>query len=233
MSLQLIELKSDEEFKPLMETLYDAYTHPYNGFWDMFKGESEEECLQRFTQWHKGDPTSHWLYVTDKKTGKVLGGTQWNIYEKNPFEKPGPKFAAYWIKEGTEFRKIADRAFEKFLAPRPTRMNRPHLLIMWCGTHSQERRRGAGMMMMEWGTKKADEMGLDAFVEATDDGYPLYKAAGFVTVNEFVLDVEDKQEGEEYQRLRNDLKLPMHGYFMWRPAGGKFEEGVTKFPWET
>lgn len=144
MALKLSEIKSDEEFQPLMETLYDAYSHPYNGFWDMFKGESSEDCTKRFTQGHNADPSSHWIYVTDTETGKVVGGTQWCIYEKNPFETPGPKLSASWIKEGmnsvvncsaqgliiilgTELRKIADRAFEKFLAPRAIRMNRPHL----------------------------------------------------------------------------------------------------------
>jgi len=41
---------------------------------------------------------------------------------------------------------------------------------MWCGTHSEHRRRGAGLMMMQWGLNKADAMGLDCFVEATEAG---------------------------------------------------------------
>ena len=109
MPLKLTELTSDEEFPALMTALYDSYSKPYNGFWDMFKGASGQECLERYKQWHNADPTSHWIYVTDTETGQVIGGTQWNIYEKNPYEKPGPVMQAYWIEEGMQI-----------LAPKPS-----------------------------------------------------------------------------------------------------------------
>ena len=44
---------------------------------------------------------------------------------------------------------------------------------MWCATHSEQRRRGAGLLMMKWGLDKADAMGLDSFVEATEAGYEM------------------------------------------------------------
>ena len=103
---------------------------------------------------------------------------------------------------------------------------------MWCGTHSEHRRRGAGLMMMKWGIEKADEIGFDAFVEATEEGWPMYKAAGFLTVNDFHCDAQTENPSPEWERVKADLELPMHGYFMWRPPGGKFEKGVTKYPWE-
>ncbi|MCJ1374398.1 hypothetical protein MMC20_005630 [Loxospora ochrophaea] len=232
MALQLHELTSDAEFPALMTCLYDSYSNPYNGFWDIFKGASADECTARFTAWHNSDPTSHWLYVTDTKTGEVIGGTQWNIYKENPFASAPPSLRAYWIEEGTELRAIADQLLSNFLAGRPHRMNRPHLLIMWCGTHSSHRRRGAGRLMMEWGLNKADELGLDAFVEATDAGFPLYKSVGFVTVDDILPDVHNEDPTEEWRRLKEQLRLPMHGFFMWRPKGGRYEKGKTKFPWE-
>lgn len=103
---------------------------------------------------------------------------------------------------------------------------------MWCGTHSEHRRRGAGLMMMKWGLDKADAIGLDSFVEATEAGYELYKAAGFVTVDDFRADAKTETPTEEWKRLKGELKFPMHGYIMWRPPGGKYEKGHTKFPWE-
>ena len=103
---------------------------------------------------------------------------------------------------------------------------------MWCGTHSEHRRRGAGLMMMKWGLDKADALGLDAFVEATEAGYEMYKAAGFITVDGFWADAENDTPTQEWKELREELKFPMHGYFMWRPPGGKYEKGLTKFPWE-
>ena len=87
-------------------------------------------------------------------------------------------------------------------------------------------------MMMRWGTKKADDMGLDAFVEATDEGLLLYRAAGFVPVDDIWVDAHTETPSEEWQRLRERLKLPMHGTFMWRPPGGNHEKGVTVLPWD-
>lgn len=97
MPLELTELTSDEEFPVLMATLYNSYSSPHNGFWDIFKGASEEECQARYTQWHKADPSSHWIYVTDTESGQVIGGTQWNIFEENPYLEAKPPMAAYWI----------------------------------------------------------------------------------------------------------------------------------------
>ena len=87
-------------------------------------------------------------------------------------------------------------------------------------------------MMMKWGLELADAKGLDAFVEATEEGFPLYKAAEFILVDDFWADAQTENPSAEWKALREELKFPMHGYFMWRPPGGKFEKGVTKFPWE-
>lgn len=74
-------------------------------------------------------------------------------------------------------------------------------------------------------------MGLDAFVEATEAGYEMYKASGFITVDDIWVDAKTDNPTEEWQILKNELKFPMHGYLMWRPPGGKFEK-ESKFPWE-
>lgn len=89
--------------------------------------------------------------------------------------------------------------------------------------------------MMEWGCKLADEMGLEAFVESTDDGRELYKAHGFVIVRPFFLEVPlvTKGDGEEFARLKEVIaSKPYRVWLMWRPKGGKFEEGKTVYSWD-
>lgn len=39
--------------------------------------------------------------------------------------------------------------------------------------------RGAGRKLVEWGTKKADELDLPAYLEASPSGHPLYLRCGF------------------------------------------------------
>jgi len=56
MALKVKEVTSDEVFPRLVATLHESYSKPYNGFWDIFKGRSGEECQTRFAQWHNSDP---------------------------------------------------------------------------------------------------------------------------------------------------------------------------------
>lgn len=101
-----------------------------------------------------------------------------------------------------------------------------------CFVHPDHRRRGAGHLLVEWGTKKADEMGVEMFVESTEDGKPLYDRHGLVSMNELTLKPSNPNPGDEWKSLEKELG-PMHMYFMWRPVGGRYEEGKTIIPWKT
>lgn len=103
-------------------------------------------------------------------------------------------------------------------------------VIELCFVHPSYRRRGAGRLLVEWGSKKADELGVEAFVESTLDGKPLYESCGFVTMNGFELKPTPPEETEELKKLQQDLCF--YGYFMWRPVGGVFEKRKTIIPWE-
>lgn len=100
MPVELHELSTDAEFRPIVAAEYEAYSKPFNGFWEILKGPSQEECAGRQLSWHKGDPTSHWLYVADTDTKEVVGAMQWNIHEANPYANGPPALPAYWWPEG-------------------------------------------------------------------------------------------------------------------------------------
>ena len=82
-------------------------------------------------------------------------------------------------------------------------------------------------------------MELECFVESTDDGRALYESMGFVVVDHFFLDgrpVEEdgkELESEEWAGIRKEVfPEPMRVWVMWRPKGGRFVEGETKYSWE-
>ena len=85
---------------------------------------------------------------------------------------------------------------------------------------------------MEWGCKRADELGLDTFAESPDAGRPLFEAVGFITVDDFYWDADVEKPSKVWEALTRRLEMPLHGYLMWRPPGGKFIEGKTTLPWE-
>lgn len=88
-------------------------------------------------------------------------------------------------------------------------------------------------MLTQWGCELADKKGLECFVESTDEGVPLYRSAGFVVVYRYVIDPETNGESDSYRMLKERLwPEPMNCWVMWRPTGGRFVEGETRYSWE-
>jgi hypothetical protein len=85
---------------------------------------------------------------------------------------------------------------------------------------------------MDWGIKKAKEMGVEMWLDATVYGIPLYKKHGFVVVNENSIDPKMEKPDAEWKKLEEEL-VPMTLWQMWRPASGPYLEGTTVFPWAT
>ncbi|KAI0179649.1 hypothetical protein GGR52DRAFT_207889 [Hypoxylon sp. FL1284] len=215
MSLKLHELTTDDEFKGVVRVELEAYSKPFNGFWEMLKGTSEDELCARQLSWHRADPSSHWLYVTDEDSGDVVGAMQWNIYEENPYATEKPPLTAYWITDGL-VKDVANAMLMGLVGHRPGSMSKPHLLISYCFVHSAHRRRGVASLMLEWGTRKADELGVDAFVESTEIGRSVYEKHGFRVYDELYLDAPIEDLSEEFQELRRKFGLPLHALVMRR-----------------
>jgi len=98
-------------------------------------------------------------------------------------------------------------------------------------THPDYRRQGAGDLILEWGIRKAEEMGVEMWLDATVYGVPLYRKHGFVVVNENNIRPTTDNPDQEWEKIAKEL-LPMTMWQMWRPVGGKYEEGKTVRPWE-
>lgn len=69
-----------------------------------------------------------------------------------------------------------------------------HMLV----TDPEHHRRGAGALLVKWGTAQADAANLPSFLEASNAGRPLYARLGFVPVHEEVFDLSKYgAEGED------------------------------------
>ena len=79
--------------------------------------------------------------------------------------------------------------------------------------HPDYRRFGAGDLVVQWGTNRAHEMGVEAFVESTELAKPLYAKHGFVLIDNRELKPIDPSPSEEWKRLEREL-LPLSYYFM-------------------
>ncbi|EHK96447.1 hypothetical protein M7I_7841 [Glarea lozoyensis 74030] len=215
MPFKVSEVKTDFEFTELIA-------------WPNARQESLEECTQRQLEWHRSDPSSYWQKVTDTATGEIVAGALWKLYSENPFEKEDHE-EAYWYPEGGQ-REYVNGALEIFGRPRATMGRRPHVYLNIIFTRSDYRRQGAGDLIMNWGITKAQEMGVEMWLDATPYGVPLYKKYGFVTVIENPLNPKKDDPDDEWKQLDQELG-PLSMTVMWRPASGLYEEGKTVFPW--
>ncbi len=83
-----------------------------------------------------------------------------------------------------------------------------------------------------WRVNQAREKGLEVFVEGTELGRPLYERFGLAVMYVDHLDAYEREMSDEWRKLEREI-LPMHWYFMWKPAEGVYEKGKTVVPWQT
>lgn len=69
---------------------------------------------------------------------------------------------------------------------------RGEVVLHILSTRPEQRRRGAGEMLVRWGTQRADEKGLMCYLEGSVEGYRLYRRCGFEDVEAL------EWEGEEW-----------------------------------
>jgi GNAT superfamily N-acetyltransferase len=81
----------------------------------------------------------------------------------------------------------------------------PHLMLDILATDPAHIRKGAGKMLMKFGTDIADEMGLPCFLEGSPEGLGLYHANGFEVVGWIWVDLMKYQNPDE-QTMPEDLK---------------------------
>ncbi|RMJ24051.1 hypothetical protein PHISP_05072 [Aspergillus sp. HF37] len=232
----------DEDFPELMRVLWVSFETPFNGFLRAvapITDNDREGSLQRFTETMleeaKADPEIAWVKVVDPETGKIAGGAKWMLHRTDPFAKPPEKpFQATWFPPGPK-REFATQAVLGVLQPRAERARRPHVFLHIAFVTPEYRRRGVAKTFMEWGVGKADELGVDSWVDSTAMGRGLYAQFGFVYVTEENV-VPKEPEGlsdadkVEWEEMR-ELVLPIHVAILWRPARREYVEGIARL-WE-
>lgn len=133
MDFNVSEVVEDAEFKELIQCLIDAFEEPPSKLLQLFipSCPSDDaqatlaEAVERFSLWHRSDPTSTWIKVTDSETGKLLGAANWNIYDTNPYAE-GSHSECYWWPEGPG-RDAANALMHQLTTPRTMYMSKPHV----------------------------------------------------------------------------------------------------------
>jgi GNAT superfamily N-acetyltransferase len=171
----------------------------------------------------RADPHITWLKITDSETGTVAAAAKWMVWpqaeEEGKKRWPG-KVDVNWVGPavegvnagpGADDQEYVEWVLEQFFDRRRERVNGPCVLLDMCFTHPEYHRRGAGKQLVEWGCRKADELGVKGDVEASYTGRWLYEGCGFKWTEHVVLEGgKGREQWEDYETVGY--------YFMEREA---------------
>ncbi|KAJ4292057.1 hypothetical protein N0V90_009956 [Kalmusia sp. IMI 367209] len=235
-------MKSRSDMDAIMDVIWAANYDPYDTYAQLFfpvlgftpssRAAALAESKTRFWENHQATPTSNWYYVQHITTGSVVGCAQWEIHKENPFTEGVPTLRAPWWPEG-DYRDFCEEVMRQVYLPRTNWMKRPHLALNWMAVLPTYRRQGIGSLLMKIGTLRADDLGLECWMEASSMGKPLYENHGFRSLFKMQFDMEKNYASDVWRKCVHEL-TPTPVYPMWRPKDGVWElEGEPlKMPWE-
>jgi GNAT superfamily N-acetyltransferase len=249
------------EFGDLVACEVTSFDKPFQSifrfFYPIFGAESESEkktalanLIELQRQWARDDPDSIWLKVIDKEEGdKIVGGLLIKVHKENPFSRDkGKDESAVWYPPGGQ-REYIDAALGIFNEPRERFMQRAHLCTSpqfpyanhmfeltivdsYIGFVLPEyRQQGIADMLLVEECRRADELGLEAYMEAvTAMGVPIFMRHGFIPFKKVSVEPEHDNPDAEWLDMERKMQ-PLRFWPMWRPAYGKITPGVTVPPW--
>ena len=203
-----VSLLKPEEAEQYMRIRHEVFRPTVNKIL-YARREPSHETLDKVTEDIRDGITNKgilYLKCVDTSTGEMIAGARWRYVKPKeegarertweevdagltvppPYEESDPDmFAELFKLFNSNKREILGR--------------RPYYVLDTLVTLPQHGRRGAGSMLVRWGCEKADEAGVEAFLEASPMGAPMYARHGFQPVKTVELDLrrwsgEDKME---------------------------------------
>ncbi|CAG8956650.1 hypothetical protein HYFRA_00011961 [Hymenoscyphus fraxineus] len=240
----LKEVKTREEHDALIELTFQVWNDPSitslirlnHG---PFLGESPSDIeatisIDKERSWnaHQSDPASHKTIVMHVPTGEVVGSLCWKVYTSAPFPDGAPRIQLpYWSENDKEGRECSEEILTQCFYPRASWMNTPMIAMDDTSVRQDHQRKGIGSLMLEWGMKKAEELSVECYVEATDAGRHLYQKYGFAILMKVLVDAENGTS-ERHEMIQKLTPQPTQYWAMWRPNGGVVKDGAPRTLWE-
>jgi len=133
------------------------------------------------------DPYSHTLCVTTPEN-EVIAWAKWASPSLKPLSTDLPQWP-----EGSDV-EIANHFFGNLFTRRKRVMGeREHWYLECIATSPEWQGKGAAGKLIRWGLEKVDEKGVEAYLEASPDGKPVYEHFGFREVERLVVDLEGRE----------------------------------------
>lgn len=164
-----------------------------------------------------GQPSAIKCLHTDPVSGEetLVGCAQWYIFSSPRSEentlRQNYQLTGDYVTASAEQRENVKKLYQPVIAVRAKWLRgRPHAILMYLATDESWRRRGVGVACVQWGIDRCRELGIPAFLEASEEGYPVYKKLGFETVEDVRVEVDG--EGGTFPAM------------IWWPPGTREED---------
>ncbi|PWY93424.1 acyl-CoA N-acyltransferase [Aspergillus sclerotioniger CBS 115572] len=146
-------------------------------------------------------PEVHVLVATDTTTGKIIGYARWafpasdketsivelsaegkELFEKHDNGKAFPE----------DMRRDVYEAFWKMLKDKSeVLVQEKDFVLEFLATLPEAQGKGVGTALLKWGIEQADKRNARVYLEATEDGYALYKKYGWEDLEVMEMDFEE------------------------------------------
>ncbi|KAI1875933.1 uncharacterized protein JN550_001429 [Neoarthrinium moseri] len=239
MTLKLLEIDPETDFPDISRCMFESHETPVQPFFQAFfpthghgdqaREDAIAEGAARLRSWHTEDPTSYWQKVVDTSTGQIAGAALWNICKEDPFAEEHQMEVTWFPNDKS--RHFVEQFLQIYEEPRARVGRRPQVYLFILFTHPNYRRQGAAQQCLNWGMNKADEMGVEMFLDSTPVGKPLYEANKFHVIEKTVIIPQVDNPDEKWKEAEEKIGHSTW-WLMWRPVRGHYEEGVTMKPWE-
>ncbi|OKL64432.1 hypothetical protein UA08_01109 [Talaromyces atroroseus] len=151
--------------------------------------------------------------AVDDETGEIVGEARWMIYyEDETLTKTIEEEQTERVTPPTPQMNVeANRAFQKVLSTvkrlvlevpdaqqqkdskerdlNEVKKLRKRVYLHVLAVHPNHQKKGIGRKLLQWGLDEADRLGLIAYLEASNEGRPLYEQSGFEAVKKVSMDL--------------------------------------------
>lgn len=185
---------------------FDRNEPIWDAMWPLhWSPEGRKQGAERMRKTQLSTASTTYIKAIDTDTGEILGMAKWNFFFNGHIITRSEVPDIYQSREDKDYAEgvVATFVILRNQAIKERDGNVVNLDILTVDPVHQ--RRGVGHVLVEWGTRKADELGFDAVVESSVFGRGLYEKHGFVWQKDVTVDVPGYE---------NDPNRPA-GSFAW------------------
>jgi len=206
--------KSDADFLRMAEIRGLAFGSQHEYICLLFPrfttAEGQTLLRDRLLRMQRDLSSVRFVLVRDTDSGEIVSQAEWHSYDA---DAKGDVMQLDFLEGTDEEREYGRYLIDTFQARRREAIAAttvPLMLLDSLATDPKYQRRGAASMLVQWGLDKADEIGGEAYLEATDVGKQVYEKLGFVALEQYSIPLPPKWADKAKTQV----------YLMRRPVAG-------------